>query len=60
MRILCVETTGGYMPFFKTLIRELLDEGHEVDIAANMTKSPLPDYYMDWRCGTFQISCSRL
>lgn len=59
MRILYVATIGGFMPFFKTFIRELLDEGHEVDIATNMTQYPLPDYYKDWGCGIYQISCSR-
>lgn len=59
MRILYVATIGGFMPFFKTFIRELFDEGHEVDIATNMTQYPLPDYYKDWGCGIYQISCSR-
>lgn len=59
MRILYVATIGGFMPFFKTFIRELLDEGHEVDIATNMMQYPLPDYYKDWGCGIYQISCSR-
>ncbi len=59
MRILYVATIGGFMPFFKTFIRELLDEGHEVDIATNMMQYPLPDYYKDWDCGIYQISCSR-
>ena len=59
MRILYVATIGGFMPFFKSFIRHLLDEGHEIDIATNMTESPLPDYYKEWGCGVFQISCSR-
>lgn len=59
MRILYVATIGGFMPFFKTFIKELLDEGHEVDIATNMTQYPLPNYYKDWGCGVYQISCLR-
>lgn len=59
MKILYVATIGGFMPFFKTIIRELLDDGHTVDIATNMTEYPLPDYYKEWGCGIYQISCSR-
>ncbi len=59
MRILYVATIGGFMPFFKTFIRELLDEGHEVDIATNMMQYPLPVYYKEWGCGIYQISCLR-
>ena len=59
MKILYVATIGGFMPFFKTLIRDLLDKGHEVDIAANMTQYPLPQYYREWGCSIFQIPCSR-
>lgn len=59
MRLLYVATIGGFMPFFKSFIRELLDEGHKVDIAANMSDYPLPDYYKEWGCGIYQISCSR-
>ena len=59
MRILYVATIGGFMPFFKSYIRHLLDDGHEIDIATNMTESPLPKYYKEWGCGVFQISCSR-
>ena len=59
MKILFVATVGGFMPFLKTLTRELLDGGHEVDIAANILRSPLPECYKEWGCGAYQISCSR-
>lgn len=59
MRVLYVATIGGFMPFFKSFIRELLDNGNEVDIATNMSDYPLPDYYKEWGCGIYQLSCSR-
>ncbi len=59
MRILYVATIGGFMHFFKSFIRELIDDGHEVDIATNMTQYPLPECYKDWGCGIYQLSCSR-
>lgn len=59
MKILYVATIGGFMSFFKSLIRELLDEGHEIDIATNMSQYPLPEYYKEWGCGIYQISCLR-
>lgn len=59
MKILYVATIGGFMPFFKSLIRELIDGGNEVDIAANMSCYPLPEYYREWGCGIYQLSCSR-
>lgn len=59
MRILYVTTVGGTMGFFKYFIRELLDEGHTVDIATNISLSPIPEYYQKWGCKCFQISCNR-
>ena len=59
MRILYVATVGGFMPFFKKLVRQLLDEGHIVDFAANQSTSKVPDYYLEWGCKVFDISCSR-
>ena len=35
MRILYVTTIGATMGFFKSLIKELIDDGHVVDIATN-------------------------
>lgn len=59
MRILYVATVGGFMPFFKTLVKELIDAGNVVDFAANQTTSKVPDYYKEWGCKVFDISCSR-
>ena len=47
------------MPFFKSLTRELINEGHTVDFAANQTSSRIPDYYREWGCKVYDISCSR-
>ena len=59
MKILYIATIGGFMPFFKSLIRKLLDDGHEVDIAANTETTPIPEYYEEWGCKLFSLSCSR-
>ena len=47
------------MTFFKTFIKELLDEGHTVDIAANISSSKIPDCYTEWGCKVYPLSCSR-
>lgn len=59
MRILYITTIGSTMGFFKYFVRELLDKGHTVDIATNMSLTPVPDYYQGWGCKCFQISCTR-
>lgn len=59
MRILYVTTIGTTMRFFKPFIRQLLDEGHKVDIATNETESMVPEYYREWGCTVYQIATSR-
>lgn len=59
MRILYVTTIGGTMVFFKHLIKELVEEGHTVDIAANTNISNVPKEYMELGCKVFPISCTR-
>ncbi len=59
MKILYVTTIGSTMSFFKTLIRELLDEGHTVDIATSETVKPVPACYREWGCRVFPLPCSR-
>ncbi len=59
MRILYVTTIGGTMRFFRHFIRNLVAEGHTVDIAANTSISNVPDEYMELGCKVFPISCTR-
>ena len=59
MRILYVTTIGGTMNFFKSFIRQLLDEGHKVDIATNEEETPVADCYREWGCNVYQIETSR-
>lgn len=59
MKILYITTIGGTMNFFKSLIKELIDEGHIVDIATNETDSKVPDCYREWGCKVFSIPTSR-
>ncbi len=59
MKVLYVTTIGITMRFFKSFIRQLLDEGHEVDIATNETESMVPDYYREWGCPIYSINTSR-
>ena len=47
------------MPFFKSLIRELLNKGNTVDIASNNDVFPVPEYYQEWGCQIFSLSCTR-
>lgn len=59
MKILYVTTVGLTMTFFSSIIRELLDKGHTVDIACNESDSQVPDCYRDWGCGIHRIDCVR-
>lgn len=59
MRILYITTIGGTMRFFKDFIKQLIDQGHTVDIAANESTSKVADFYKDLGCNTYQISCTR-
>ncbi len=59
MKILYVASIGGFFPFFKDLIRKLLDDGHIVDFAANYSEWPLPEYYRDWGCKSYDIPIER-
>ena len=59
MRILYVTTVGMTMGFFNSFIKELLDEGCTVDIAANEADSKVPECYRQWGCKVYGISCQR-
>lgn len=59
MKILYVTTIGITMTFFKSLIRELLDEGHTVDIMCNEQDEKVPECYHEWGCKVYHHSCSR-
>ncbi len=59
MNILYVTTIGLTMIFFKNLTKELIDEGHTVDIACNETEEKVPDCYREWGCKIYPLSCSR-
>ena len=47
------------MEFFIPVIRELLDRGHQVDLACNEIDSPVAPVYRQWNCSVYPISCSR-
>ncbi len=47
------------MGFFKSFIKELMDEGHTVDLACNAEASPVPSFYEELGCRIHQIDCSR-
>ena len=59
MKILYVTTIGSTMNFFSSFIRQLLDEGHTVDIATNESSSKVPRCYKEWGCTVYQIDTSR-
>ncbi len=47
------------MGFFKSFIKELIDEGHTVELACNAEMSPVPSFYEELGCRIHQINCSR-
>ena len=59
MKILYVTTIGKTMRFFESFIRVLLDEGHQVELAANEINSPVPECYQEWKCNFHHIDFSR-
>lgn len=59
MKILYITTIGSTMGFFNEIIRCLIDDGNEVDIATNETSHKVPKCYREWGCKVYQISCSR-
>lgn len=59
MKILYVTTIGGTMSFFNPLIKHLMDQGHEVEIACNNTRSKVPPFYADAGCKIHTVTFSR-
>lgn len=59
MKILYVTTIGITMNFFKSFVKELIDDGNVVEIATNESETPVPECYREWGCKVHQISCSR-
>ncbi|MBR5272796.1 MAG: glycosyltransferase family 4 protein [Clostridia bacterium] len=59
VKILYVTTIGGTMRFFRTLARELIEDGHTFEIAANTKTSPVRPEYYEMDCQVHNISCSR-
>lgn len=59
MKILYITTIGSTMNFFISFIRQLLDEGHNVDIATNESISKVPTCYKEWGCIVYRIETSR-
>lgn len=59
MKILYITTIGATMGFFESFIKELVADGHTVDIATNEKLSPVPDIYNRLGCKVYPLSCSR-
>ena len=47
------------MTFFCELIKQLLDDGHTVDLAANESLRPVAECYREWGCRIHPLSCTR-
>ena len=47
------------MSFFKAFIRELLEQGHQVDLAANYEEEAIPECFAQWGCRIYALSCTR-
>ena len=59
MKILYITTVGATMGFFRELVRTLLDEGNQVEIACNDEAWVVPAVFREWGCPVLQIDCSR-
>ena len=47
------------MDFFKSFLKELIDEGNTVDIATNISESDVSACYREWGCKVYPLSCTR-
>ena len=59
MKILYVTTVGSTLHFFKTFVGDLIQKGHQVDIATNNSITSVPDVYQEMGCVVYPLSCSR-
>lgn len=59
MNILYVTTVGLTMNFFVKFIKELIDDGHSVDIATNESEFPVAECYKEWGCRLYRIDTVR-
>ena len=59
MRILYITTIGITMNFFKTLISDLIKDGHTVDIACNEDIEPIDRCFDKMGCKKYNLSCTR-
>lgn len=59
MKILYVTTIGLTMIFFKDLVKDLIEEGHTVDIACNETEYKVDDCYREMGCRIHPMEWSR-
>jgi capsular polysaccharide biosynthesis glycosyltransferase len=61
MRILYTTTIGPTMSFFKSIIKELIEDGHTVDIATNEMGGdfPVDNFFEKLGCKVFPISWVR-
>lgn len=59
VKILYITTIGSTMDFFLSFIKELLDEGHTVDIASNFEERKVSECYYQWGCRVYPIATSR-
>lgn len=60
MKILYITTISGTMVFFKDLIKNLIYDGHTVDIACSNTEGEIVSFYKKMGSQAFEISCSRI
>lgn len=59
MRILYTTTIGLTMIFFKSFVKQLIDEGNTVDIATNEETYQVDSCYREWGCNIYQMSWTR-
>lgn len=59
MKVLYITTIGITMGFFNSFIKQLLDDGNEVEIATNEKNAKVPECYREWGCRIHPISCTR-
>lgn len=59
MKILYITTIGATMSFFKSFIKELIDDGNIVDLASNDSESKVPQYFKNIGCNTNNLKLSR-
>lgn len=59
MKILYITTIGATMSFFESFIKQMSENGNTIDIATNIERSSVSEFFYNLGCKVYPISFSR-